>query len=763
MAVNSGGREPARTRCAADYTNGVRRKQLASLIALSVLLVPLPTRVVAQGTTEENPRVERLSFRGVQNISQSDLRASIVTEERRCKSALLAPICLVLSSATFQHRPRLDRQELARDELRVRVLYFKRGYREAQVTTRIEDEGEGVAVTFDVVEGEATIMQTLEVRQTRELLRPSEMRRAGLPQPPGPLNLELLDSAAVRLRGMLWDRGYADAEVRDTAFVDDAANTARVEVLIEPRALAIVDTVHIIGNEEVSTHTIVRMLDLRSGQPFRRSDVHSAQRRLYRSELFRQALMDVPQTEDSLKTVLITVREAPMRGMRVGGGFSTVDFVQTEARYTLYNWMGAARKLELRGVVGNLFAPQLYGRSIFGSSVPQGIATDVDDVFLRPTWQISAELTQPSLLSRRNSLGLSVFAHRRSVPGIVVDEGAGASATVTRRLSDQFPASLTYRFERTKVDAGDLYFCVNFGVCTNTTIETLRGSQSLSPLWLSAYADLADDPLEPTRGWTARLEAEHASALTFSDFRYNRASARGARYLRVGPGVLAARVRLGWISGSASTAEAVGVPDAENELLHPRKRFYAGGSRSVRGFGENQLGPRILTIDPANLLSPSDTAVAGCTAESIASGACDPNIAPSDEFQPRPLGGTSVVEGTLEYRLPLAETISAAVFLDAGRVSDGFQRATSGARSALTPGFGFRYRSPIGPIRIDLGVRPRLSEELPVVTQISDEEGNLHLVQLSTLKRYDPLESSGGFLSGFFSRLQLHLSIGEAF
>ena len=37
------------------------------------------------------------------------------------------------------------------------------------------------------------------------------------------------------------------------------------------------------------------------------------------------------------------------------------------------------------------------------------------------------------------------------------------------------------------------------------------------------------------------------------------------------------------------TAEALGVAGSD-ELLHPRKRFYAGGARSVRGFGEGQLG-----------------------------------------------------------------------------------------------------------------------------------------------------------------------------
>jgi hypothetical protein len=66
-------------------------------------------------------------------------------------------------------------------------------------------------------------------------------------------------------------------------------------------------------------------------------------------------------------------------------------------------------------------------------------------------------------------------------------------------------------------------------------------------------------------------------------------------------------------------------------------------------------------------------------------------------------------------------------------------------------------------VRVDLGIRPRLNEPLPVITQIEDENGDLQLVRLTTPMQYDPVGSSGGFFHRLFSRLQLHLSIGEAF
>src|SRR5919202_235537 len=85
-----------------------------------------------------------------------------------------------------------------------------------------------------------------------------------------------------------------------------------------------------------------------------------------------------------------------------------------------------------------------------------------------------------------------------------------------------------------------------------------------------------------------------ASSFTLSAGRYNRLFGEGALYRRLGRRmVLATHARLGWVRGLQSTRAAV---SAGVDVLHPRKLFYAGGPQSVRGYGENQLGPRVLTI-----------------------------------------------------------------------------------------------------------------------------------------------------------------------
>ena len=710
---------------------------------------------------DNDPYVVGLGFQGVASVDESALREVLATEATRCRSVLYKPLCWVTNSHLFEARHRLDRDEVERDELRIRVFYFRRGWRDAQARSEITPDGAGVRVTFIVEEREPTRIDTLVVESAGGVLDEREIRRHGLPAEGEPLDLVELDSARVRLRSVLWDRGYGDAEIHDSAHVADAANTAMLEVRVTPGARTTVESVRVEGNEGVSEQTIRRLLGLREGQLYRRSDVLAAQRRLYRSELFRQALIVVPEEADSAKPILVTVREAPFRAVRTGVGFTTVEFGQVEAGLTVYDWLGGARRLDLDGGVGNLMAPQLYGRSLFGSAAPTGVGSDVEDAFLDPTWRVSAQVTQPWLFSPRNSLGLRGFAHRRSVPGIVVDRGWGAEASMTHLLDDQSPVSLTYRFERTRIDAGQVYFCANFGVCRPETTDALASQHRLSPVALTARFDRADDPLAPTRGYTAQLDVEHASRVTASDFAYNRATGELAWYRPVGGFTLAARIRGGLARALSGTDRRFPPGEGDASLMHPRKRLFAGGARSVRGFSENQLGPRVLVVDPERLTAPEDSTAPACTTAAIEDGSCDPGFLPSDAFAPRPLGGNSLVEGSIELRFPLTDALVGAVFLDAGRVGAAPESPAT-SRTAATPGFGIRYRSPVGPIRIDLGIRPGGAEDLAVITQVGSGR-DARLVQLAATKRYDPLGDSGGFIRKVFSRLRLHLAVGEAF
>jgi outer membrane protein insertion porin family len=747
-----------------------RCRGVAGLIVAAVLVVA-PSPLLAQRDDQrEAPEVRDLQLNGVQAVSKTDLERSIHTSESECKSLLLLPFCWVSKSPTLVDKKYLNREELRRDVLRILVFYWKRGYREAQVDTAIVRLGPGqVRAVFDVREGPPTLITSLRVDFDSTLMDERRARKLSILRAGDPLNLIALDTTRLNYQIFLWDRGYADAQVDTVISVNAELRQASVLLRVIPNWRTTVGSITVRGNDEVNVNTIQNSIMLRPGKIFRFNDLAESQRNLYESNLFRLALFTVPPRPDSVKNINIEVRETKMREARVSGGLTTVDFAQTEGRYTNYNTFGGARRLDLNGTIGNLGASGLQGRGMF-----RRVATDFADLgsFTQPTWQVSADVKQPAWLRKpENAISIGGFAHRRAAPSVYIDRGYGGQLAFTRSLAPRASASSAYRFEVTRVEAGDVYFCINYGVCDNPTVESLRLHQRLSPLQLAASIDRSDVPFSPTKGYIARADFEHASSVTISDYRYNRVFAEASAYTHFRypsrdprSQVLAGHIRMGYVRPLASRAFGI-------DLLHPRKRFYAGGSQSVRGFDENQLGPRILTIAPESLM------VAGCDVTSAATLAtCNVNVErlPNNRFTPRPIGGTSLVEGSVEFRMPFSPRMEWAAFLDGGVVGGSELHSLSDitklvrGAAAITPGVGLRYRSPVGPIRIDLGYNPRPVEDLDVVTTIRDSTGQARLVRLTDAggkairRSYDSGGQERGILS-VFNRMVLHLSIGQAY
>jgi outer membrane protein assembly factor BamA len=749
------------------------RRALTVWVAAFVVgtgLLVCPQRSLAQNTHDqqrEAPEVRKLDLKGVEHVDVSDLSTSIATRPSKCRSLVLQLFCMISHSPTFEDKHYLDESELRRDVLRIRLYYWKRGYREAEVDTSVVRTGKRqVRVTFNVHENRPTLVRKIAITYDSTLINNKLRQRLTLLHANDPLDLIVLDSMRVLFQNELWDRGYGDGVVDTTVTINEPAYLADVTLTLTPNRLTTIGRITVTGNERVDVSTIRNSITFRTGDLYRQSSVLESQRNLYESNLFRLAVIDVPTQYDSVKNVNIDVTEAPLHEARMGPGMTNIDFLQFQAHYTSYNLLGGARRLDIDGTIGNLLASSLQGRGTFRDIRSELAAPDTNvSPYLQPTYNTSIDFRQPAFLQRpADAFGVGAFAHRNINPGVFIDRGFGGTATFTHQLKIRAPISLNYRHEVNRVQASDVYFCVNFGVCDTLTIGTLRSHQSLSPLTLTGFIDRSDIPFSPTKGYVARVDLEHASAYTASDYRYNRVFLDGAVYgHRSGTqNVYSAHLRLGWVRPVIS--------GADQGVLHPRKRFYAGGANSVRGYGESQLGPRILTIDDSTLVKGAANTgggVCGLTPETVQF--CDPNSSKLSrgDFIPQPLGGTSLLEGSVEYRVPLPlgpnlRHFVGAVFLDGAVVGSGTIRGVQTLSNivrgtgAITPGFGVRYDSPVGPIRVDFGINPNRAEDLVVVTAVRDSTGARRIIPLTARRNY----SQGKTL---LDRLILHFSIGEAY
>lgn len=730
----------------------------------------------ASGTVRAQPAAPRralhdsvtvttVTFPGATHVSPDDLKRVIFTRGSPCRLPFLIPVCKVTTSQLVVDRRRTTSAALGEDITALRVYLWQRGFREAVVDTVLTPQTRGSAVAFRIAEGEPTRISSLDISQQTPVLSAGELAEAVTLVQGEPLSLIALDTTVTRLRAAVWNHGYGDVRIDTAVPRPDALHQVPVRISIDPRWITRVGSVQFDGNHYLSDATLRRGV-IQPGALYTRDAVLESQRRMFKLPGIARAVVITPAAGDSIKTVTMAVAEAPAHHASVTVGFNTIDFGQAAVAFR-HNDLGAGRWLSLHAAAGNLLASQLDGSGFFRRALPNDVSADARG-FLRPTYQASLTLTQPWIAGANTSAAITAFAGRRSLANVVIDEDAGATIGVVREITSRTPIGVTYRIESTRVQGTAVYFCTGYGICDAGTRGALMQQQRLAPVGISAWVDRSDDLENPTSGYTAVIDAEHASTITGSTFAHNRVSADASLYHSFGAikrvageqsprRAVALHGRAGYVRPLSSDRHALGVAGDGAGILHPRALFYAGGMQSVRGFSENELGPTVLQARHASLLA------AGCTDASIANAQCDPSSVPDDELFTRPVGGSTLIEGSAELRLPVLKLLGAVVFLDGAYVGTAGLASPAHGRGAITPGAGFRFRTPLGVLRLDVGVRPVGAESLPVVVATTDAGGNDTIVRLAREKRYSPITPSTGTLHSIARRLVVHFAMGQAF
>jgi outer membrane protein assembly factor BamA len=222
----------------------------------------------------------------------------------------------------------------------------------------------------------------------------------------------------------------------------------------------------------------------------------------------------------------------------------------------------------------------------------------------------------------------------------------------------QFQPRLEHRFSSTL--SGFLSYRVEFAKLNNIAPATTRAlggitrdgivsGPALGVIWNTTV-----DPFNPQVGAVVSVLADQAGAIWGGDYHFYKITAEAKRYQSLGwQTIVAARLKLGLV-------EAVG-----NQSHIPLfERLYAGGERSVRGYGRRRLGP----LSDAN----------------------------------DPLGGISLLEGSIEFRRPVWRQLGGALFLDFGQVS---LKTCDFVMNDLqfAAGVGVWYPTAVGPLRLDIG------------------------------------------------------------
>jgi outer membrane protein assembly complex protein YaeT len=569
-------------------------------------------------------RVSRVDFTGVSPSILSELRTTLSMRPS--------------SRWPWGRKVDYSNARLAEDLRRIGAYYAEHGFPEARVETYDVEmpSPTKAAITFHVVEGlpvHIASVQTFGLEVLPDVVRSRVMGELGLTA--GAVRTRAaVDRARELARTALQEEGYPYARV---AVLEAEAPDGRDVVLTvaaEPGPTAVFGPVTISGEQSVSADVIRRQLAFGPGDPFKRSRIVESQRRLYGLELFDFVNLDVPslQAQPTEVPVRLSVTEGKHHRLKVAVGYGTEEKARIAGTLSNVNFLGGGRTGSIegkwssldRGVRANLGIPY-----VFSSSYRADIQIQQWDAH-EPAYDLltrGGRGTVARQLTRHDSYGRRKSSTRAAVT--FVDEYENFTIQQHALDDPEFRDDL---------------------IALGLDPETGSGQGTLVALAVDVTHDTAGNPLDARRGYLTSLHLEQASPIVGGDWSYFEATADGRLYIPVGRSVVALKARVGGIHPNEH-----GVPFF--------KRYFLGGSTTLRGWGRYEVSPLL-----------------------------------NGEV----IGGLGFFETSTELRFPIRGKFSGVVFGDGGQVTE---RAWDDNMFHLRTdvGLGIRYLTPIGPLRVDFG------------------------------------------------------------
>jgi outer membrane protein assembly complex protein YaeT len=552
------------------------------------------------------------------------------------------------------------------DVATIEAIYHRLGFPQARAQSAVEvgdapggDTDVPVSVRIAITEGVRTLVGSVTITGNDSVAEAQLRRRVRL-QPGAPYFDAQLAADRASLLQTYQDMGYEDATV------DAAANYSADRTRVDPTFTVhegpriFVDHVLIVGNVRTSADTIEQALNLNPGDPLSASAVSDGQARLAALGLFRRTtIRELSHGGENRRDLLVTVEEAPATTIGYGGGFEAQQVVRTDASGI------ATTSLE--------FAPrasfEIGRRNLFGRNRSLNFFASVAEHLngLPTEYQLLATYREPHFYD--SAADAFVTATVQQVHRTSFDYSQkSATAAVARHLTRTLSASVNYQIQKTNV------FDDVLTGADQLLIDRLFANVLLSSFSGSVIRDTRSDAVDPHAGSYASGNVQIAgrsigSAVGFAKSFFTVEAFHQLPGSRI---VFAGDARLGIATGFPQTDPSGAIV----RDLPQSERFYAGGDTTVRGFALDTLGVHHTPAQSGDTIDQNGF----------------------------PTGGNGLVIFNAELRAPVWGGLGAVGFIDTGNV---FQRATDLDLGLLRTavGFGIRYKSPIGPIRIDLGFK----------------------------------------------------------
>lgn len=588
-------------------------------------------------------RIHRLSFEGNRAFSDRQL-ASVMTTKTEW----------ILSFVTGAGN--LDREVLKTDMERLTAYYYDHGHIDVRIDEPVVDRDEdGLVVTVKVEEGDVYKFGPVDLGG--DVIPTAGALTAKLQAQPG----DTFQPSRLRedinfLTDYYGDFAYAFVNVTPETSVDQAAKEVKVTYRISKGPEVYIDRIEISGNTKTRDKVIRRELELDEQGPFSGTRLRRSQERLRRLGFFEDVNLTTRKAdrEDRLD-LIVDVKETSTGAFSAGAGISSGDSFLFNVRLSEINFLGRGQRVVLNADFGpiqrnfNLSFTEPY---LFDTNLTAGF-----DAF---NWRTRFDQFT------RGGTGIGI---RTLYPFTALgwNDLWGLSLVDTR-------FGLEYRLENAEISDVDS--------SAPSAIRVEQGTSLTSSIIPRLFRDTRNHPFFPTAGSLQDLSLEVAGI--GGDSKFINLLSRARWYYpfwksqMLGTFVFAP----GWTFG-------YGLGYAGEKELPLFERYFPGGINTLRGYGTRSLGPQVLVYSQ----SKGDESLCN-----LGRGLCS-RLARRD-----PIGGSQELIFNNEIIFPILESLGLRgdIFFDAGNAF----LATRGIdfnEFRMSTGFGIRWLSPIGPLRIEIG------------------------------------------------------------
>ncbi|MBI3249313.1 MAG: outer membrane protein assembly factor BamA [Deltaproteobacteria bacterium] len=611
--------------------------------------------VVLTFSVSENDkiRVQEVLFEGNKAFTSSELAGILSTRRKNMLSR-------------FLNTGVLNRDVLKTDVERLTAWYYDNGYINVRIDEpKVDRKDEGIYITMRIDEGEQFNMG--DVSFSGEIPGGEEAAKLRVGLVKGTIfKASLLRDDVFRLTGFFSDQGYAFVNVEPETAVEQEKKIVNIIYRVDKGPEVFIDKIEVAGNTKTRDKVIRRQLRIPEQSLFTASGLQLSKERVQRLGFFEDVNITTQRgTRNDLLNVLVDVKEAQTGAFSIGAGFNSSTSIVANARVQESNLMGRGQQMTVGVSLGTIYRNSLISfMDPYVWDTPLGLGVDLSD------WQFAFEDFD------RSGTGGSV---RASYPFTAL----GLESLWGYGLED-VRLGLQYQFERSRIS--------NFDTITPASIRAEQGSKLTGTISPSLSRNTLNHPIDPTNGSMQNLSFGYAGLGGDTDYKKAELEARFFlpvyRSPRWGQFTWMTGGFFGYGLGDISFRERGPIGTQSEEILNDDlplfDRYFPGGINSIRGFGERSLGPREKVI-----VSITDPSAPGGR---------------SLKTYHRPIGGSEQLVLNNELNFPIVQQLNlkGVIFTDIGNAFTRKQGIdVNDFRYSV--GAGIRWRSPFGPIRIEMG------------------------------------------------------------